>query len=288
METQLCLFLQWKRENIIIGWSALKGHIYAIRSLLLQNNIPFKTKKHNIPRAWAIVTCARREQPTGAGADALTIEELQKLIKIIYQWKEFNSIEKRAWVAIITLAFYGMKRISEYAYNLGTKEAVKTKQLEFEFPIGETKFEEATYFSYNRTKGKTYQYGGDLYATFICTCKEDKACALCPMKSYIKDRITEVGKEVLIQGNLFHGEQKRWSKWKIGAFLKKLEKKADLGKRLTGHTFRKSGAQHAITKGVPLTSVCKQADWSNVQTAVGYNKNISRKQQIEIQKRIWK
>ncbi len=192
-------------------------------------------------------------------------------------------VQKKAWKVVFTLAFFGCKRISEYSNDLKRGISIMIAQLEFDYELENRKWKESESFILNRRTGKTAQLGRDLYATYVCTCN-DKICAVCTMKDYLKERLKHCTRTELVRQELFP-EGRAFNKYQVGATLRKAAKIAKIeNKVLKSHGFRKGGAQMMIEKGVPQEAIKKQGDWQNADSIRPYANNMERQQS----KRIWK
>ncbi len=285
-DQQISDFLQWKKANTDLGWCGMKGHIYGVKNFMLQKGRDIKTSKKEgfLPKAWAVVTRERRERPSGSGADPISIGELRKTLEIIETLKRLTELQKRAWKALFTLAFFGIKRIGEYANGIKGKEdkSLKISQLELEFSLASKKWKESSYFILNRKKGKTAQFGKDLYAVYICQ-HEDKVCPCCLMKDYLEERLKGCNKRNLEKEFLFK-KQRDFNKYQVNKMIKEITEIAKIKKK-TSHSYRKGGAQYTVNKGVPRKAVQKQADWKDERSLDRYYANIDRKESTKVFKK---
>ncbi len=285
-DERLCMFLQWKKANKGIGWNAMKGHIFAVKNFWLQKGINVQTAKTKgfIPRAWAVVAAEKRERPTGKGADPITITELKALLEAIDKMENLTAIAKKAWKVIFTLAFFGCKRISEYANRLSKEggQGLRMEQIEFEYSLASGRWKESTYYILNRTHGKTSQFGEDLYAIYTCA-HEDGVCPVCIMKEYLEDRIQKNDIKKVISGYLVE-QGRAFNKYQVGATLRKATVLAKVEHKVS-HSFRKGGAQYAVNKGVPRTAIQRQADWKSEKSLNRYYGNINRQESMKVWKK---
>ncbi len=280
-EQQLCDFLQWKRFNAGIGHKALNVHIAAIKKYLERNNKFIVANSGSLSRARAIVRSERRLNPSGTGADTLTLEELKSLVKALDEL-ELSTLERKAWRVVYTLAFFGLKRISEYAVQLKEGKNINIDQIRFQYTLWNENWEKSDTFSFNRRKGKTAQFGRDLYATYVCTDTKG-ICAVCEMKSYLKERMKISKPEELIKEELFP-RTRNFNKYGIGRTIRETTKIAKVEGKISSHSLKKGGLQLAVDSGVPKNEIVRQADWASEQMIATYYRNANRK----VSSKMWK
>lgn len=282
-EWEQCLlhFIAWKHECVGIGWKAMRNHIYAIRNFLFQHQIEIDVHEKAMRTLHSFIAGERRDNPSGTGSKPVTLKLMQNWVNIIQKDQKLSNSNKLCWMFILSIAWFGTKRISEY-----TNYHLLIHQLQFEFDLFSNNFMNSTYCILNRTKGKTYQYGGDLYAVFICTCST-KVCVLCLAKKYVNTRLTNSTTETLLNESIFKLDNNEpINKYAMGKKLKALCKESGIDPNtISGHGLRKGGAQYALKKGVPATTVLKQGDWRSMNSLKHYNENAPRENQIEIYKR---
>ncbi len=264
----------------------MRGHIFAVRNYLLTNKIVLKTKKDDLPISWGVVNAEKRRNPEEDGAEPINIEEVIKMTQALDKIVKLTFLQKLAWKVIFTLAFFGLKRISEYANDLKKKVQLYVEQIQLEFGLASEQWESSTWFTLNRRKGKTAQFGKDLYATYVCTDQEG-LCAVCTMKEYLKERLKTERKKILLKDVLFPGGR-AFNKYQVGTTLKKVAKLTKLEIVAKSHGLRKGGTQHAVEVGIPKEAINKLADTRNPQWIERYYRNIRRKQQVRIIKKAYK
>ncbi len=184
---------------------------------------------------------------------------------------------------MFSIAFFAMKRIGEYNWNRDTKSGILLKQWTME--LKESIWQESTWCSLDRTKGKTHQYGADLYAILVCTCWKE-VCALCALKRLINERKGNREWQAIANEETFKFTNgKILNKYKMGRKVKELGKAIGFTKNFSGHSFRKGGAQHAVTEGLEAAPLQKQADWASYDMVAHYFGNISREEMARLMKR---
>ena len=150
--------------------------------------------KKSMPKAHGLIRAEKLRNPGTRGARPVTIEMLDIWIKHMQHDDEYNSYDKNIWTAAWVRAFFGKKRISEYTYNPDVLVNLTISDLQFEYHPENEKFMRSSYCILNRRKGKTNQFGADLYAVFLCTCNLN-VCALCTLKTLIQNRKKSVSYE---------------------------------------------------------------------------------------------
>ena len=283
IEERLCQFLTWKQLCVGIGWSAMRGHLYAVRSFYAENNIHIDVDSKSMRKAHGLIRAEKLRNPGGDGAKPVTIDMLKKWIKCMSNDKEYNKHDSNVWIASWLSAFFGMKRISEYTFNPDKLKNVLVQDLSFEFEPTKNEFEQSSYCILNRRKGKTYQFGGDLYAVYLCTCN-DGPCALCTFIELIKLRTINKKYDQIKGNNLLEfSDGSVLNKYSAGKMIKDICRKTNIDpEKISGHSMRKGGAQWAVKKGMPATSIMKQADWRSYGSFKRYNDNVSRENQIKM------
>eukprot|EP01083_Nonionella_stella_P223692 796942_1 len=220
----------------------------------------------------------KRRRPSGTGAKPISREILAKCIYLILNDDDLSIKDKYIWILCFTMAFTGIKRAGEYT------DGLKWNQIQMEIAPLYSNYEDSSYFILNRTHGKTYQYGGDLFAVFICTCDEKDGVVYAVNESYLcclhnlirlVDRLKSADRsKPNMNDPLFEFTDTKVLNYPT--LLKKLKQFGYLP-----HGFRKGGAQYQVSKGVPIITVMKQADWRNVNTIRKYCDTVDRNTQIE-------
>ncbi len=124
-EQRIIKFILWKHLNVGIGWSAMRGHLYAVSNYLKDHKIFIKTSNKDMPTLHGIFEEEKRVRPPGDGAEAIDLEEIMKMIKQIDKDTRWTDLDKKKWKLILGIAFYELKRIGEYNMDTETKKGLE-------------------------------------------------------------------------------------------------------------------------------------------------------------------
>eukprot|EP01083_Nonionella_stella_P096691 271870_1 len=262
-------FLEWKFECVGIGWSAMRNHKYAVSSFIYEEyERKIQVDERAMPRTAGYIRAEKRRRPPGTGADPISQDKIREILDSIQKDETLSPNDNLIWSTAVTLAWIGIKRASEYTGD------VQWHQIEFENNTNRDDWHQSSYFILNRKKGKTFQFGANLFAVFVCTCDDLEFCCLCNMVLLRYNRLRE-NQSIEPDEQVFEfTDGSTLTYQRLLDFLK--------GHGVLPHGMRKGGAQFQIETGVPLPSILKQGDWKSMQTLSNYNRNASKRTQVAI------
>ncbi len=278
-------FLAWKQIINGIGWSAMHGHKYAIRDHAKTLGFNIDVSAKGMPKLYDDIIGEKRRKPSGPGSKPVDRTMIKRFYRINRDDPSMNERDTLIWEAILALGHDAIKRGSEITYDDVLEQGIELNKFEFQIPFDGNALDckqwtKSKYCTYNRNKGKTYQFGAKLTAVLICNCFS-KVCALHALIKLIEYKINNRDSDLNRIFQLTNG--KSLNKYALAQGFRKLTKACGFQPgEVTPHGARKGGAQQAIRDGLPAPYIMKQADWRTEKSLNRYNSNVQDEKRIDM------
>ena len=171
-EQKLRRYLSWRNlENEPTGGirkETARGHIYAIRNVLMQNNMVIDVKKGSMPLLHAQWNGYGKIKLASDGAKPIN----NNVIISIYSLLNDEKYDDCVWRAISAFAHNAIKRPKEYTTQTLVLSQLQWNGIDWKMP------KIAKFCIFNFNKSKTNATKRNEWAILICLCGDKRVCAL--------------------------------------------------------------------------------------------------------------
>lgn len=251
-DTILLYIAHLHRNNISAG--SLKVHLAAVRNMHLLNG--FTPPDNGDASIKLAVKAVADTGPAPSQKAPLTYTDLQKLWPVI-----LNSDNSLMWQSVVSLAFFGGLRCSEYAINATHHSAPAT--------VSCISFTQQGHLKYKVPRSKTKAHG--LIITLGCS--GVAICATCTLKEYLKHKVQQG--HVQADSCLYTVNSKPLTTALVNSFIAQIVTKVGWDpNRYSAHSLRAGAATTAAAAGFSEWELKKMGGWES-KAYISYVRDIN-------------